>query len=217
MFFVESSENSHLCPVCQGILRYRDSRPRIRKKEGGVKERLMIRRFRCQNCHSYHNELPDCLVPYKHYESLGAAVPEEGISPLQEWNRAIRPLTFLDAAVVSEAFLHHEQRKVDKGACISFRGKRYETNPSLIGHTVEISYDPAAPEQITISYQRMDPFTAVPLKIRPYCDKRLLCRNRPLRHPAFLMHWRYVINRINSRWQMLFPLLPTGRRRMSDV
>lgn len=34
MFFVESSENSHLCPVCQGMLRYRDSRPRIRKKEG---------------------------------------------------------------------------------------------------------------------------------------------------------------------------------------
>ena len=67
--FVESSENSHLCPVCQGTLRYRDSRPRIRKKEGGVKERLMIRKFRCQNCRTYHNELPDCLVPYKHYEA----------------------------------------------------------------------------------------------------------------------------------------------------
>ena len=53
----------------QGTLRYRDSRPRIRKKEGGVKERLMIRRFRCQNCRTYHNELPDCLVPYKHYEA----------------------------------------------------------------------------------------------------------------------------------------------------
>ena len=70
VFFVESSENSHLCPACQGMLRYRDSRPRIRKKEGGMKEHLMIRRFRCQNCHSYHNELPDCLVPYKHYENL---------------------------------------------------------------------------------------------------------------------------------------------------
>ena len=93
------------------------------------------------------------------------------ISPLQEWNRDSLPLTFLDAAVVSEAFLHHEQRKVDRGACISFRGKRYETKPSLIGHTVEISYDPAAPEQITISYQGMEPFTAVPLKIGPYCDK----------------------------------------------
>ena len=80
--FVESSENSYLCPVCQGTLHYRDSRPRIRKKEGGIKERLMIRRFRCQNCHSYHNELPDCLVPYKHYEAeVIAGVLDEVIRP----------------------------------------------------------------------------------------------------------------------------------------
>lgn len=118
----------------------------------------------------YHKQKHTGIAEY--YESLGAAVPEEGISPLQEWNRDSRPLTFLDAAVVSEAFLHHEQRKVDKGACIRFRGKRYETKPSLTGHTVEISYDPAAPEQITISYQGMEPFTAAPLKIGPYCDKR---------------------------------------------
>lgn len=102
----------------------------------------------------YHKQKHAGIAEY--YESLGAAVPEEGISPLQEWNRDSRPLTFLDAAVVSEAFLHHEQRKVDRGACISFRGKRYETKPSLIGHTVEISYDPAAPEQITVSYQGME-------------------------------------------------------------
>lgn len=88
MFFVESSENSHLCPVCQRMLRYRDSHPRIRKKEGGTggtggtRERLMIRRFRCQNCHSYHNELPDCLVPYKHYEAeVIAGVLDEVILP----------------------------------------------------------------------------------------------------------------------------------------
>ena len=82
MFFVESSENSHICPVCQGTLHYRDSRPRIRKKEGGTKEQLMIRRFRCQNCHAYHNELPDCLVPYKHYEAeVIAGVLDEVILP----------------------------------------------------------------------------------------------------------------------------------------
>ena len=82
MFFVESSENSHLCPLCQGTLRYRDSRPRIRKKEGGRKEHLMIRRFQCQNCHSHHNELPDCLVPYKHYEAeVIAGVLDEVILP----------------------------------------------------------------------------------------------------------------------------------------
>ena len=43
-----------------------------------------------------------------------AAVPESGITPLQEWNRDSRPLTYLDVSVVSEAFLHHETRKVDK-------------------------------------------------------------------------------------------------------
>ena len=74
----------------------------------------------------YHKKKHDGIAEY--YESLGAAVPEEGISPLQEWNRDSRPLTFLDTAVVAEAFLHHEQRKVDKGACIRFRGQRYETS-----------------------------------------------------------------------------------------
>lgn len=52
------------------------------KKEGGTKEQLMIRRFRCQNCHAYHNELPDCLVPYKHYEAeVIAGVLDEVILP----------------------------------------------------------------------------------------------------------------------------------------
>ena len=69
MFFVKSSAAFHMCPVCHGVLRYRDSRPRIRKKEGGIKEYLMVRRFFCKTCHSYHTELPDCLVPYKHYEA----------------------------------------------------------------------------------------------------------------------------------------------------
>ena len=69
MFFVESSVTSHMCPKCRGILTYRDSRPRIRKHEGGGQDFIIIRRFRCENCHSYHNELPDCLLPYKHYET----------------------------------------------------------------------------------------------------------------------------------------------------
>ncbi|MGN0420825.1 MAG: hypothetical protein ACI4E4_10340, partial [Acetatifactor sp.] len=30
MFFVESSVTSHICPNCQGVLAYRDSRIRIR-------------------------------------------------------------------------------------------------------------------------------------------------------------------------------------------
>lgn len=107
----------------------------------------------------------------EYYESLKVPVPEEGITPRQEFMRDRRPLVFLDRDVVAEAFRHHEDRKVDKGACISFNGKKYETKPALIGATVEISYDPASPETVTVHYPGMEPFDASPVKIGPFCDK----------------------------------------------
>ena len=65
----------------------------------------------------------------KYYKSLGSPVPAEGISPLQEWNRDSRPLTFLDTTVVAEAFLHHEERLVDKGEHAStFRAVNMKRN-----------------------------------------------------------------------------------------
>ena len=118
----------------------------------------------------YHKKAHSGISEY--YESLGAAVPVEGITPLQEWNRDSRPLKFVDVSVVAEAFLHHEERKVDKGGCISFRGTKYETKASLIGHKVEISYDPVNVEKITVSCPGYGPFTAVPVNIGEYCDKR---------------------------------------------
>lgn len=118
----------------------------------------------------YYHKLPHGGIR-EYYESLGVPIPPEGISPLQEWNRDSRPLTYLDREVVAEAFLHHEKRRVDKGACISFRGRRYETRPSLIGFDVEISYDPASPEILTVRYQGIEPFTARPVRIGEFCDK----------------------------------------------
>ena len=117
----------------------------------------------------YHKDDHDGIREY--YESQGVSVPPEGITPLQEWNRDQRALVFLDATVVAEAFLHHETRLVDKGACISFQGRKYETKPSLIGFQVEIAYDPISPETITVNYPGMEPFTAKPVKIGAFCDK----------------------------------------------
>ncbi len=118
----------------------------------------------------YYHKLPHAGIR-EYYESLGVPIPQEGISPLQEWNRDSRTLTYLDRDVVAEAFLHHEKRRVDKGACISFRNRRYETRPSLIGFEVEISYDPASPETLTVRYPGMEPFAARPVKIGEFCDK----------------------------------------------
>ena len=117
----------------------------------------------------YHKKPHEGIREY--YESLGSPVPAQGISPMQEWGRDSRPLTFLDTGVVAEAFLHHETRLVDKGACISFQGRKYETKPSLIGCKVEISYDPMAPEVIQVSYPGTPPFEAGPVKIGEFCSK----------------------------------------------
>lgn len=117
----------------------------------------------------YHNKPHDGIREY--YESLGVTLPQGGISPRTEFNRDSRPLSYIDVSVVAEAFLHHEERKVDKGACIRFRSRKYETKPELIGHTVQIAYDPVSPEALTVSYPGMEPFTARPMKIGEYCDK----------------------------------------------
>ena len=118
----------------------------------------------------YHKKPHDGIKQY--YNSIGADVPPEGITPEQEWNRDSRALRFLNPDTVGEAFLHHEKRKVNKGACISFRGKQYETKTSLIGFEVEIAYDPASPETITVHYPGVEPFHAKPLQIGEYCDEK---------------------------------------------
>lgn len=46
---------------------YRDQKIRIMKVRDGEKQRLLINRLRCRHCQRLHNELPDCLLPYKHY------------------------------------------------------------------------------------------------------------------------------------------------------
>lgn len=46
------------------------------------KEHLMIRRMKCTGCSSYHNELPDLVTPYKHYQSeVICGVIDEIITP----------------------------------------------------------------------------------------------------------------------------------------
>ena len=110
-----------------------------------------------------HEGIAEC------YRSLNASVPADGITPLQEWSRDSRPLRHLDTAVVTEAFLHHESRKVDNSGCISFRNLSYEALPSLAGQKVEISYDPMAPQTITIYAKDMEPMISHPLVMGQWC------------------------------------------------
>ena len=37
------------------------------RQAGGEREYIQIRRLKCSHCGRLHNEMPDCLVPHKHY------------------------------------------------------------------------------------------------------------------------------------------------------
>ena len=65
--FSVRSEEQNLCPCCRGAMGVIGSRKRKYINDVGEKIILVIRRLRCLQCHRIHHELPDLLVPYKHY------------------------------------------------------------------------------------------------------------------------------------------------------
>ena len=69
--FLINSKEEGICPCCGNPLKYRDSRRRVHKITGGRKEWCLIRRLKCSSdkCGRLHNELPDFMFPYKHYDA----------------------------------------------------------------------------------------------------------------------------------------------------
>lgn len=117
----------------------------------------------------YQKEAHDGIREY--YESQRVKVPAEGISPMQEFRRDTRGLIFLDTTVVSEAFLHHETRRLDNAGCFSFGDVKYEASTALANAEVEIVYDPMNTETIKVLYQDMKPIMAHRVSIGAFCDK----------------------------------------------
>lgn len=116
IFLVESNEDHPVCPCCGAPLHHHDSRKRIWRLPDGKRRHLVIRRMRCDNCSRLHNELPDCLVPYKHYgTTLIEKVVDGRVGPddlgledypcertMQRWENWIeRNTTFIDGYIKS--------------------------------------------------------------------------------------------------------------------
>ena len=117
----------------------------------------------------YQKEAHDGIKEY--YESQGVKVPPEGISPYQEFMRDTKGLVFLDTGLVSEAFLHHETRRLDNAGCFSFGDIKYEASVALANAEVEIAFDPMNTETIKVLYRDMDPVMAHRIRIGAFCDK----------------------------------------------
>jgi hypothetical protein len=90
------------------------------------------------------------------------------------------PLRFMPADVIASAFMRCEVRKVDKTGCISFKGKTFEVGIAFAGQAVNIVYDYANFETITIEHEHTgSAFQVNELKIgvhtgsRPKLPKRM--------------------------------------------
>lgn len=108
----------------------------------------------------------------EYYKSYGVKVQMGGISPKQEFERDTRNLVFIDTRVVSEAFQHKEERRLDNAGCFSFKNSRYEASTALANAKVMISYDPMNTETIMVHYQDMEPIAAYRMKIGSFADKK---------------------------------------------
>ncbi|WP_084628948.1 DUF6431 domain-containing protein [Paenibacillus sp. J14] len=69
-------------PCCGEALSVIGSRKRKIMSESGDHRLLVVRRLRCAQCRKIHHELPDCIVPYKRYES--ACIEQVVSAPTQQ-------------------------------------------------------------------------------------------------------------------------------------
>lgn len=117
-FFVRCAEMVP-SPCCGGELKVIGSRKRKLTSESGESRVLVVRRLRCTQCRKIHHELPDCIVPYKRYESTCVeqviSKPEEASTvaaddaTLRRWKNWFREQsTYLLGSLRSIAFRFHQ-------------------------------------------------------------------------------------------------------------
>lgn len=95
-----------------------------------------------------------------------------GTTPETAYKADSMPLRFVEQTLLARAFLHCEKRKVDKSGCISFSGKKYDLGMKFIGQTVDVVFDPANIETLTIEVTGEIPFLVRELQIGEHVRPR---------------------------------------------
>ena len=67
--YVVRNKDALMCPECGVLMSGYDHRKRKVIGADGKPRIFLIRRLRCSVCRQIHAEIPDSLIPYKHYAS----------------------------------------------------------------------------------------------------------------------------------------------------
>ncbi|MGI6467816.1 MAG: DDE-type integrase/transposase/recombinase [Syntrophomonadaceae bacterium] len=106
---------------------------------------------------------------YQHKPHSGI---EGNLSPAVAYQSNRKTLRYIDPEILASAFLHCEERKVDKAGCISFEGRKYEVGLTFIGRKVDVIFEPNDISELTIEYEGHEPFKARQLMIGEQSGKR---------------------------------------------
>jgi hypothetical protein len=106
------------------------------------------------------------------YQAKPHSALKDHASPEVAYRSDPQALRYVDSPLLADAFLHADERKVDKGDCISFMGKKYEVGILFIGRKVLVIYDPADITELTIEYEGHSPWKAYELVIGPRAGTR---------------------------------------------
>jgi transposase InsO family protein len=117
-----------------------------------------------------YNELLDVWITEYYHKTPHSGTG--GISPETAFKSDTRPLRFVEAQKLRDAFLHSEEREVDKTGCISLQGRSYEVGLSLMGRKVEVLFDPSWFDEVEIRHKDFKPFMAKEVTIGEFCGAR---------------------------------------------
>lgn len=121
-------------------------------------------------CMDECNEFLKIWVAEYYHKNLHSGI--DGISPAVKFAADKKPLKFISAETLKDAFLHTDTRKVDKIGCISFEGMHYEVGLAYIGRTVEIRFDPSWLNEIEVMREGAEPLTCKKLVISENCGAK---------------------------------------------
>jgi putative transposase len=89
---------------------------------------------------------------------------ETGHPPLARWHTG-GPFPLPTPAALAEAFLWEAHRTVTKTALVSLQGNTYQVDPLLVGHRVELVFDPFDLTTVQVRVRGVPAGTAIPHRI----------------------------------------------------
>jgi transposase InsO family protein len=105
--------------------------------------------IQCKTIEDYNRYFEVWLQECYHSRKHGGL---RGNTPEIAYKSSKSPLRFAPPETVASAFMHVEQRRVDKSGCISFNGKKYEVGVLLAGWNVDVVYDPNDIQTLTVEH-----------------------------------------------------------------